>query len=87
MVQKQGYNFGMGEFTTYFRTYFSGGRTIWVLTHCHIGFPYINSQQKNGEAKTKKNPHPISTPFFGDLAGSPKLDAPLDSSHSERSGA
>ena len=37
-----GSNFGVGEFTTHFRTYFSGwigmftAGTIWVLTHSHV---------------------------------------------------
>ena len=44
MVQNQWYHFGVGEFTTHFRTYFSGwigmftGGTIWVLTHGHMNF-------------------------------------------------
>ena len=43
MVQNQWYHFGIGEFTTHFRTYFSGwiglftGLMIRVLTHGHMG--------------------------------------------------
>ena len=38
-----GSHFGVGEFTTHFRTYFSGwigmftGGRIWILTHGHLG--------------------------------------------------
>ena len=45
--QHQWYHFGLGEFTTHFRTYFSGwigmftANTIWILTHSHIHIPEV----------------------------------------------
>ena len=43
-----GSHFGVGEFTTHFRTYFSGDwdvdwGTIWILTHGHVLFGLTNA--------------------------------------------
>ena len=70
-----GSHFGVGEFTTHFRTYFSGwigmftGGTIWVLTHGHLSEVRSRRRARNYEVQVERGGaniqqiHTISTPW------------------------